>query len=215
MIRLLFYVILLQLAIQSCDKKNVKLPLNNTKGIQDTIYDNSKIWIFYSVKAKDTIAKLNRKNSIGNTHTIYNIDKRLTLKHIKDYVTKIQSKKEKSGIRSNGRYMHSYLSYVDTKTNTLSMILFDSVKFRPLTELKRDIKQLLIKQTARKLTLNDAEISITELNNELVKYKDSLKQKVSLILDANLPYDKYVYLKAVLQQLKIDSLSFNVNEFIN
>jgi biopolymer transport protein ExbD len=208
------YLILFLILTQSCNTKNVKLPLNNNKGIQDTIYENSKIWIFYSIKGKDTIAVLNRKNSIANTHTIFNIDKRLTLKQIKDKVNKVQLKKEKPSMHSNGKYMHSYLSYVDTNSNLLSMVLFDSVKFKPLTEMKRNTNALLVKQTPNTLFLNNTEITFVELNKRLIKYKDSSKQKVNLLLDGNLSYDKYVNLKGVLQQIKIDSLSFNVNEFI-
>lgn len=207
-------IILLLLLTQSCNKKDVRLPLIETKGIQDTIYENSKIWIFYSLKNNDTIAELNRNNSIGNTHTIFNIDKRLTLEQIKGHINKIQLKKEKPSMHSNGKQMHSYLSYIDSKNSKLSMVLFDLVKFKPLTELKRNTNQLFIKQTTSKLFLNEAETSLTELNDKLIKHLDSSKRKATLILDGNLSYEKYVHLKAILQQIKVDSLSFNVDEFI-
>jgi hypothetical protein len=89
----IFILLILSIFLFNCNKKTVKLPVNIIKGIQDTIYNNSKIWIFYESKNKDTIALLNRNNKLVNTHYIFNIDKRLKLKHLIKDLNKIQFKK--------------------------------------------------------------------------------------------------------------------------
>lgn len=199
----------------SCNNKNVKIPVNNIKGIQDTIYNNSKIWIFFQQKNEDTIASLNRNNKLANTHFIYNIDKRLKLKHFKNVLNNIQLKKEQPSMHSNGKYMHSYLSYVDTSANKLSMVLFDSVKFSPLKELVSNNNQILLKYSTNKLNLNGKNIAFDTLLEELYKYKDSSKRKLNLILNEHISYSSYLNLKAILQQLKLDSVSINKHEYLN
>lgn len=199
----------------SCNNKNVKIPVNNIKGIQDTIYNNSKIWIFFQQKNEDTIAFLNRNNKLANTHFIYNIDKRLKLKHFKNVLNNIQLKKEQPSMHSNGKYMHSYLSYVDTSANKLSMVLFDSVKFSPLKELINTKKQILLKYSTDRLNLNGKNIAFDVLLEELYTYKDSSNRKLNLILNENISYNRYLNLKAILQQLKLDSVSINKHEYLD
>jgi hypothetical protein len=209
-----FIIIISAFLFISCNKKNLKLPLNNIKGIQDTIYNNSKIWIFFKQENQDTIALLNRNNKLVNTHYIYNIDKRLKLKHIIDKLNKIQFKKEQPSMHSNGEYMHSYLSYVDTKTKKLSMVLFDSVKFFPLEEMLDSKNQLLINYSNTKLQLNTKNIELDNLQKELYIYKDSSYSVLNLIISNEVTYDNYIKLKANLQQLKIDSIFVNKKEYI-
>lgn len=204
---------LLIIALYGCNNKSVQLPINNIKGIQDTIYNNSKIWIFFQEKNNDTIALFNKNNKLVNTHFIFNIDKRLKLKHIIDKLNKIQFKKEQPSMHSNGEYMHSYLSYVDNKTNRLSMVLFDSVKFFPLKELKANKNQLILNYSTSKINLNDKEIVLKNVKQELKKHIDSSNKTLHLILDKNITYNKYLKLKASLQQLEKETLAISCHEY--
>ncbi len=197
----------------SCNPKSVQLPTNTIKGIQDTIYNNSKIWIFFQEKNTDTIALCNRNNKLINTHYIFNIDKRLRLKHIIDNVNKIQFKKEQPNMHSNGKYMHSYLSYVDNKTNKLSMVLFDSVKFFPLKELKASKNPLLLNFATDNINLNRKKITLKNLEIELKKYTDSSNRTLNLVLNKNITYDEYLKLKASLQLLKKETFDINWKEY--
>jgi len=95
-------LILVALITVSCQQKSVQLPTLDVKGIQDTVYNNSKIWLFYTLKGSDTIVELNKNNSIANTHWIFNIDKRLLLKHVVPFVQQLQGKKEKPSMQDNG-----------------------------------------------------------------------------------------------------------------
>ncbi|MGV6845999.1 MAG: hypothetical protein ACWA42_07735, partial [Lutibacter sp.] len=67
--------LLVSISLMSCHKKEIKLPKIAIQGIDSIIYNHSEVWMFYSLKNKDTIAQINRKNTISSTHWIYNIDK--------------------------------------------------------------------------------------------------------------------------------------------
>ncbi len=86
-----FVFILLSFLILSCAKKEVKIPTLAEKGIQE-LQNHSQVWLFFEVKNNDTIAVVNRKNTISTTHWIYNIDKRLPLKAIIPAITTLQDK---------------------------------------------------------------------------------------------------------------------------
>jgi len=60
------------------NKEDILLPKLDTTIVQN-IEDHSPIYIFFRTKGKDTLAEVNRKNSIITTNWIFNIDKRLPL----------------------------------------------------------------------------------------------------------------------------------------
>jgi len=95
-----------------CSPKKLKLPLAHAK-VSTAVLNNSNIWIFYSVKNNDTSAILNRNNSISSTNWLYNIDRRLQLKHIYKPLKKILIKRQKvSPHHVEG--MKDYFSFADT-----------------------------------------------------------------------------------------------------
>ena len=57
------------------------------------VVDHSPIYVFFRTKGKDTLAEVNRKNSIISTNWILNIDKRLPLRLVIPEVMKLQEKK--------------------------------------------------------------------------------------------------------------------------
>lgn len=188
-------------------------------GIQDTIYNNSKIWLFYKLEGNDTIVEMNKNNKIANTHWIFNIDKRLTLKHILPHIKKLQEKKATPSIHDNGKITHLYYSYVDTVANKLSLVLFDSVKYITLENnlsisLNKDFKHLQIHVKNNIITANDSVIAIDAINQYLSKQVDSTKLKIYLTFDRNVWYQNYIHLKATLQNLKNDSIVFNNSEYV-
>ena len=188
-------------------------------GIQDTIYNNSKIWLFYKLEGNDTIVEMNKNNKIANTHWIFNIDKRLTLKHILPHIKKLQEKKATPSIHDNGKIAHLYYSYVDTVANKLSLVLFDSVKYITLENnlsisLNKDFKHLQIHVKNNIITANDSVIAIDAINQYLSKQVDSTKLKIYLTFDRNVWYQNYIHLKATLQNLKNDSIVFNNSEYV-
>jgi len=206
----------------SCQQKSVQLPALDVIGIQDTVYNNSKIWMFYSLKGNDTIVELNKNNSIANTHWIFNIDKRLLLKQVVPKIQQLQAKKEKPSMHDNGEISHSYYSYVDTISNKLSLILFDSVKFITTQSENFDslsppdnFRHLSIQNTNNGIIVNNINIDINKINDYLSEQLDSVSLKIHLNFDKNLSYQDYIHLKALLQNIKSDSIIFDHKEFVD
>ena len=206
----------------SCQQKSVKLPTLDVNGIQDTIYNNSKIWIFYSLNGNDTIAKLNKNNSVANTHWIFNIDKRLSLKKVIPVIQQLQAKKEKPSMHDSGEISHSYYSYVDTVSNKLSLILFDSIKYITHKSVNRDsiltgtpFKHLLIDYKINEVYINNIPVKKDGISDYITNQLDTIIIKIHLNFDKNLSYQNYMHLKSLLQNIKSDSIIFDHKEFVD
>src|SRR6187431_1023417 len=77
----------------SCgNKEDILLP-KASRTIVKEIADLSPIYFFFRVNEKDTLAEVNRKNSIITTNWILNIDKRLPLGLVIPEVMKLQKRK--------------------------------------------------------------------------------------------------------------------------
>jgi len=220
LIKRIAIVALLFICFTSCNQKEVKLPVLNVSGIQDTIYDNSQIWIFYRQKNGNTIAELNRKNAISSTNWIYNIDRRLTLHQIIPHLVKMIEKREKAGMHPKDEDDTNYFSYVDSNVNKLSMVEFDVINFISdkkfeLAKFKKDslTKHLVINYNKTKLSINDSIIDIKELSDYIINQQANLKLHLSF--DKYLSYKEYLHLKAILQNVKNDSLQIDMNEYVN
>ena len=218
-LRVLIIVLFITL---SCKQKSVQLPTLDVVGIQDTIYNNSKIWMFYIRDNNDTIAELNKNNSVANTHWIFNIDKRLSLKQVIPFIQELQTKKEKPSMHDNGEITHSYLSYVDTISNKLSLILFDSIIYNTKKRISIDSKStesryenLLIDYNKNGLYVNNVFVEKQEINDFIMKQLDTSFLQINLRIDKNLSYQNYIHLKALLQNIKNDSVIISNREYIH
>ena len=209
-------ILLLVIAI-GCTKKTVQIPVFKVSGIQDTIYDNSQIWFFLEVKDGDTLATLNRKNSIATTNWIYNIDKNLPMRLVVPHLQKLIEKREKPAMHPKDADDFNYFSYVDSKSNLLSMVRFDVIYFtdKPFnnTLFKNDslTKHVILDYKPNHLSINDSLISLEELNNYFDKLPADKKATVHLNFDATLNYQNYLELKARLQNVKhiaLDSIEY-------
>lgn len=220
--KVLGVLFIIVLTIISCQQKSVELPTLGVKGIQDTIYNNSKIWIFYKLEGNDTIAELNKNNSVANTHWVFNIDKRLSLKKVIPNVQVLQAKKEKPSMHDNGELMHNYYSYVDTLSNKLSLILFDSIQYVTEKSINRDsilkqdqFKHLFIDSKTDKVFINDQLIEKDKIEDIISRQLDSGYIKINLSFDKGIPFQHYIFIKALLQNIKSDSMIISNKEYIN
>lgn len=220
--KVLGVLFIIVLTIISCQQKSVELPTLGVKGIQDTIYNNSKIWIFYKLEGNDTIAELNKNNSVANTHWVFNIDKRLSLKKVIPNVQVLQAKKEKPSMHDNGELMHNYYSYVDTLSNKLSLILFDSIQYVTEKSINRDsilkqdqFKHLFIDSKKDKVFINDQLIEKDKIEDIISRQLDSGYIKINLSFDKGIPFQHYIFIKALLQNIKSDSMIISNKEYIN
>lgn len=214
-------IITLLIIITSCNKKSVKLPVLNINGIQDTIYDNTQVWMFYKLEKGDTIVELNRNNTISSTNWIFNIDKRLPLHLVIPHLKKLIEKREEPAMHPKDEEDTNFFSYVDSGSNTLSMVQFDVINYITDKTLEktnlindRSIKHLFIDYHKNALIVDDSVIAINQFENYLNKQPDSIKLNLHLSFDKYLSYHNYLHLKAILQNNKNEYLIIDKHEFI-
>jgi len=204
--------------LNSCTDKKIQLAQIEIEGISK-IYNHSSIWIFYEIKDNDTLAILNKNNKILNTHWIFNIDKRLSMKKIVPFLQEMQKNKNKDSMHKK-EGMLNYFSYADNLTNKISLIIFNPTKY---IDSKKKYQALLKNNTDNKIIELDIKNEVILLDGDKIEAKQltqklkniELKYKsksIQLILkyNANLNYQNYLYIKALLNnsEIKIDATEY-------
>lgn len=110
----------------SCQKEVQLVQGNHT--IDSTLVDHSPVYIFLDTKGKDTVAEVNRKNTIGTTNWVFNVDKRLPLKVVIPEIIKLQEKRDKAQFHKN-EAAGNYFSYMDSVQKTLAFVPFKDVHY--------------------------------------------------------------------------------------
>jgi len=203
-----------------CVDKKVELPQIALEGIPQ-IHNHSSIWVFYEVKNQDTIAVLNKNNKILNTHWIFNIDKRLTMKAVVPVLEKMQKIKNKDSMHKK-EGMLNYFSYSDVKSKQISVLSFNPTIF-VFTEEEQEkrIENIFASKIIRVdiqnkvLYLNGKKVSDQALLSQKItamRVKDSLSTlKVMLKYSANTSYQDYLKTKVFLNSTQIQT---DVTEYI-
>ena len=218
--------ILIPLALFSCNKKELKVPVLAVKGIQE-LQDHSQIWMFFEIKDNDTIANINRKNTISTTHWIYNIDRKLPLKAIIPSISKFQFK-HANGIHSKeGRF--DYFSYADTISDKLSFIKFDGVVFKQDSVLSKtyinensdsylNYNNISLTFNPKNTWINDAKMEDGELTTTLLEFIDFSSEGAKTMLHLNfnqdLLYQDYLYYLTLIKSISNPGILINNLEFI-
>ena len=189
-----------------CQKKEVQLPLIDIPGISE-IQNHSSIWVFMETKNGKIIADLNKGNKILNTHWIYNIGRSLPMKEVVPVLIAMQENKNKDSMHKKGG-MKSYFSYADTKSSSISLLLFPQTNFMTDTttsnvmkEFRKNTCTAIIELNGDEMRLNGDRKSLTTLVSTLEEEQqctDEEKLKVMLIFDENTSYQNYLELKVYL-----------------
>jgi len=161
MIKYILGIVLL-ICVSCGNKEDILLPKSDRTVVKD-IVDLSPIYIFFRTNGKDTLAEVNRKNSISTTNWVLNIDRRLPLRLVIPEVIKLQEKKRGDSVHKN-ELAQNFYSYADTIGKNLAFIPFTKVYYK-LEKPKTGIIVFFAK---------DGTIKI---NNELVS-KNDLKKKI-------------------------------------
>ena len=219
-------MILLPFLMLSCTKKEVKIPVLAEKGIQE-IQNHSQVWLFFEVENNDTIAVVNKKNTISTTHWIYNIDKRLPLKKIIPSIIKLQDTHANSMHSEKG--MLDYFSYSDTISKKLSFLAFDGVTFITDSILSKNFKetnsQNYLNYHNINLVFNQNSIWINEVKTDKSNFKTALSAILAissedkqfmlhLNFNQNLLYQDYLFFRTMVQAIGAKNILINQNEFI-
>ena len=91
-------ILVAYLSIVSCNKEDVQLPKADVSVMKE-LTDHSPIYMFYE---NDSIADVNKNNSISTTNWVFNIDKRLPLEIVIPEVMILQYKKKNSSHKKEG-----------------------------------------------------------------------------------------------------------------
>ena len=202
-------VLVLILAMISCEgKKEIQLAKANKSMVTD-IQDHSPVYIFFKKNGKDTIADVNRKNTISSTNWIFNIDKRLPLKLVIPELIKLQEKKEKSVHKSENS--GNYFSYANDSLKALSFLSFSDVNYK----LAKPENGIAVYFTKDKITINNLFVDKVSLPIYLNSLPSDKPNKYIFCFDKNLSFDDYVKSKIYLSNLVFKSeLIIASDEFI-
>ncbi len=195
----------------SCgNKEDILLPKSDVTIVKEVL-DHSPIYIFFRKKGNDTLAEVNRKNSIITTNWIFNIDKRLPLKLVIPEVMKLQDKKRKEKAHKNEK-AENYYSYADTIGKNMAFLPFTKVYY---TIGKPDGYMILsFRKGSNTILVDDAEVKKGEVLNYIYNIAHVVQPKIILFFDKNMSFEEYIQNKILVR--KLDSYHDEVpKEFIN
>jgi len=207
-----YVTLIVFLVFFSCaNKEDVLLPKSNFTVVKN-VNDLSPIYIFFKANGKDTLAEVNRRNSIISTNWILNIDKRLPLRLVMPEVIKLQLKKREEKAHKNEK-AENYYSYADTLGKNLAFIPFTNV-FYKLERSKKITTFFYFKKHG-----------ITYYNNKMISKKELIKilnityskDEVVFCYDKNMSFGEYVSTAVFIISLKDsknEKVSKNSFEFI-
>lgn len=201
MMKYIFGIVLL-LCFSCGNEEDILLPKSDRTIVKEVV-DLSPIYIFFRVNGKDTLAEVNRKNSIITTNWVLNIDRRLPLRLVIPEVMKQQQRKREEKEHRN-ELAQNYYSYADSIDKSLAFIPFTNVYYK-MEKPKKGIVVFFAK---------DGKIKI---NNDWVSKKDLIKQITSLAgkpdeikycFDKNSNYGGYiqnkVFIDAIMKKRRAD-----------
>lgn len=207
-----YFCLLAVFFLFSCEKKEaILLPKSNVSFVKK-IQDLSPIYIFFKVNGKDTIAEVNRKNSIISTNWVFNIDKRLPLRLIMPEIIKLQEKKRAEKAHKNEK-AQNYYSYADSIGKNLAFLLFTKVYYK-IEKPKSGVIVYFKKNNS--VLVNETPVPKVELQNYLNQLESDKSNKIIFSFDKNLNYDAYIRNKIFIRTLKISISELNLTreEFI-
>ncbi|MCB0383212.1 MAG: hypothetical protein KDD05_07920 [Psychroserpens sp.] len=224
------YIIALTLLIFSCGhEKSVLLPeIDNAKITE--VLDVSPAYIFYNESQPDSV-ELNRKNLIGTTNWLFNVDKRLTLEQVIPKIKFLQDKKRNAQMHKNEN-ARNYYTCNDVSIQNLGFIEFTDVyyqntslrdyfKYKARSE-KMSVALNIISMHNYSLELSYNELTTTEIYSNIedvvLKIKDyyNTEQDFNLyvLFYSKLSFQEYITIKFKIEDLKSKGIPIDNNEFI-
>lgn len=199
-----YLALIITVLLFSCEgNKDILLPKADKTIVAD-VQEHSPIYIFFKVKGKDTIADVNRKNSIVSTNWIFNIDKRLPLRLVIPELIKLQAKKE--GSMHKNEAAENFFSYANDVKKTMAFLPFTKVKY---TLAKPKTGVIIYFTKNNKVLVDGVEVKKEELSNYLENVSKDKSVKINFCFDKNCNYDTYIKNEIIIWDLKLASLSLN------
>nr|WP_199003374.1 hypothetical protein [Flavobacterium sp. ASV13] len=203
-----YIALVLVLLLFSCGKKeDVFLPKSNVTVVKE-VQDLSPIYIFFKKEGKDTIADVNRKNSIISTNWIFNIDKRLPLKLVIPQVMKLQEKKRADSAHKN-EDAQNYYSYADSIGNNLAFLPFTKVYYK-MEKPKFGVTVYFKKDNS--ILVNGVLVQKEKLQDYLDNVPCDKPNKYMFSFDKDLNYGGYINSKILIRTLKFPFPVLNLTD---
>lgn len=214
------------LVFASCAKKEIQIPLIAADGIQE-IKNFSEVWVFFEVEKNDTLAVLNRTNTIISTNWVYNIDKKLPMNKVLPVLKKMKYK-HKNGMHADKKTLDFY-SYSNTENNMLSFLEFTQVKFMGDSTTSKELLKLEgeayavyhnlnLKFYKNTVYINDSDVGSEDLKQTLLEFiefsSEGRQTLIHLNFDDTLTYQEYLSFKTMVASLQSAAIKISVKEFI-
>ncbi|WP_291287964.1 hypothetical protein [Flavobacterium sp.] len=202
-----YFTLIIAFLLFSCGKKeDVLLPKSNVTIVKD-VQDLSPVYIFFKTQGKDTMADVNRKNSIISTNWIFNIDKRLPLKLVILEVMKLQEKKRADSAHKNEN-AENYYSYADSIGKNLAFLPFTKVYYK--MEIANNRSQLYFKKDGMIRYSGRKTYDFPKKN--LKPFLDSLvinpKAEIKFSYDKNMTFGAYIQCKILVKTIADKKIPF-------
>ena len=191
----------------SCgNKEDILLPKAASTIVKD-VNDLSPIYIFFRVNGKDTLAEVNRKNSIISTNWILNIDKRLPLRLVIPEVMKLQRKKREEKAHKNEK-AENYYSYADTIGKNLAFIPFTNVFYK----MEKTSLGNRICFYEDRIEVNDVIVIEAKLQEYLNNMRMENEIPIILCFDKNSSYGSYIQNKLFMKGIKKNKKKLSIDD---
>lgn len=189
--------LLISIIVISCQNKEVQLPkLQNSHNLE--VLDQTMVYIFFETKGKDTIAITNRKNTVSTTNWIFNIDKRLKMKHIIPELLKLQKKRESVSFHKNEN-AKNYMAYSDTLHKNWSFLDFTKTKFFMIQSIPKTEKgNLALIKSKNQIEFMGEIYGLVDFKKQMNLIID---RKIDFIYNKNMTYQDYLWVNS---NVKID-----------
>jgi len=193
-------LILIFLLLSCGNKEDILLPKSNVTIISD-VKDHSPIYIFFRTNGKDTLAEVNRKNSIISTNWILNIDKRLPLRLVIPEIMKLQEKK-RSEVAHKNELAENYYSYADSIGKNLAFLPFTKVYYKmEKPESDGFAFVFYFKKASDLVLINNTKIKKEDISNYLSSFNFAVNPKILLVFENNLSFEEYLQTKILIREL--------------
>lgn len=206
------YVMIVFFALLSCgNKEDILLPKSNSTVVAN-VQDHSPIYIFFRIKDKDTLAEVNRKNSIISTNWILNIDKRLPLRFVIPKIMKLQEKKREDTAHKNDK-ADNYFAYADSVGKNMAFLPFTKVNYKME---KPQFGVIVFFGKNNTILVNNAAVKKEALQSYLDNISSNKPVKFLFCFAKDLSFGNYVQNKIFIQSLKFPNPNFKLTnqEFV-
>jgi len=224
-----WFVLVIGLVVLSCNNERViQLPEIENAAITEVI-DVSPAYIFYDETQPDSTL-FNRKNLIGTTNWLVNVDKRLTLEQAIPHIQYLQNKRKKASMHKNEN-AKNYFTCNDTSIKNLGFVEFTDMTYKEKDSSsywagknhlwKRNHLEIHFIDSTQVFVegiIEDSQVQFKLRKSELLNtiYNTIKNDSVKLISNFSnkLTFQNYISIKRELGKINSDKIIIDTNEFI-